>query len=102
MRWLCALAVVTGCSSDDVAGVDGSIDASVDAAPPIHPAVAWQDDNPGNPEVYVRAWTGTEWQELAASASGGGISLTGGRSEQPVVALMPDGRPVVAWIEYPG
>src|SRR5262245_24037755 len=95
MRVGLVLVLLIACSSKHGAGVDGAIDVAadvpIDAAPPIHPVVAWEDDNPGNEEIYVRMWNGSAWQELAASASGGGISMTSGRSEQPVVALMADG-----------
>jgi len=76
-------------------------------------AVAWTDDTSGNIEIYLRAWNGSTWTELAhdagfSSASSGGVSATTGESRNPVVdfavAITPFTNPVeihrvpvVAW-----
>lgn len=65
--------------------------------------VAWSDDSSGNDEIYVRRWNGASWVEVGAgSASGGGISGTGGESAAPSMAVAPDGKPYVAWHEATG
>lgn len=64
------------------------------------PVVAWVERVGGVSQIYVRRWSGTRWEELAGSASGGGISNTGGASGQPAVAVDGQGRVVVAWWEF--
>lgn len=60
--------------------------------------LAWQDDSSGNYEIYVRRWAGSQWKEIGTgSASGGGISKSGGSSENPSMAIAPDGEIYVAW-----
>lgn len=39
-----------------------------------NPVIAWRDNSSGSPEVYLKRWTGTQWVELAGSATGSGIS----------------------------
>ncbi len=71
---------------------------SLAIAPDGTPYVAWQDDNSGNKEIYVRHWNGSTWAEVeAGSASGGGISNNSGQSLSPSLAIAPDGTPYVAW-----
>ena len=65
------------------------------------PIVAWDDRSSGNREIYVRRWDGTAWAEMGAgSASGGGISHDPFDSQNPSLAIGPDGIPVVAWAKY--
>lgn len=48
---------------------------------------AWQDLTSGRFEIYARRFNGTAWVEAGAgSASGGGISATGGEATQPQLA----------------
>jgi hypothetical protein len=64
--------------------------------------VAWEDDSGGDREIYVRRWNGSSWEEVGSgSASGGGISDSGGYSYDPSLAVA-DGTPYVAWYDYNG
>ncbi len=67
--------------------------------PAGHPVVAWRDRSNGNWEIHLRRWNGLEWEELAGSATGGGVSATAGISILPAMALDPSGRPIVAWMD---
>ena len=61
------------------------------------PIVAWHDNGSGNWEIYVRRWNGSAWVQMGPdSAVGGGISDNDGKSENPALAIGPDG-PIVAW-----
>lgn len=64
--------------------------------------VAWADNRNGNFEIYVAYFNGVTWQELAQSASNGGISSTSSDSRQPAIALDAQNRPVVVWVENIG
>lgn len=73
---------------------------SLSFSPTGTPYVAWMDYAGGNPEIYIRFWTGSSWAELGpGSASGGGISNSG-NSSAPSLALAQNGTPYVAWSEY--
>lgn len=62
--------------------------------------IAWSTNVIGNDEIYVRAWNGSNWEEVGSgSGSGGGISNTTGGSYDPSLALAPDGAPYVAWYD---
>jgi len=76
-----------------------SKEPSLAIAPNGTPYVAWHDWGGGDaPEIYVRRWNGSSWEEVGAdSASGGGISNNSGNSWFPSVAIAPDGTPYVAW-----
>jgi len=64
------------------------------------PYVAWNDDGDGDMEIYVRRWNWRTWEEVGVgSASGGGVSDTGGGSDYPALAAAPDGTLYVAWDE---
>jgi hypothetical protein len=55
---------------------------------------------PGAPyEVYVRAWDGVAWQDLAGSGTGGGVSASGGNAFRPAVAVDPSGMIWLAWAD---
>jgi hypothetical protein len=62
-----------------------------------NPIVAWQDSASGRYEVYLRAWNGSAWAELASSASGTGLSASSQVARYPSLALESGGNPVVAW-----
>lgn len=66
------------------------------------PVVAWAGgSNISDGDIYVRRWDGTTWAEIGAgSASGGGISHDPFDSQNPSLAIGPDGIPVVAWAKY--
>ncbi|MBI4575862.1 MAG: hypothetical protein HY722_06320 [Planctomycetes bacterium] len=68
-----------------------------------NPVVAWEQTIPGSwpryRQVYLRRWTGSAWEELGGSATGGGVSATPGQSQMPSVVVDSLGRPVVAWLE---
>lgn len=53
----------------------------------------------GRREIYALRWNGSAWEEMAGSASEGGISNTGesGWAPQASIALAPDSVPFVAW-----
>lgn len=71
--------------------------------PSGNPSLAWQDRSYGNHEVYYRHWDGAQWEELAGSATEGGVSRTNtGYSGFPSLALDANGAPVVAWEEHYG
>jgi len=63
--------------------------------------VAWEEDfnTGGLGEIHLKRWTGSAWEELAGSATGGGVSRTSGESMTPSVAVDGNGNPVVAWHE---
>jgi hypothetical protein len=70
----------------------------VSVAPDGIPYVAWTDFSLGNPEIYIRRWNGSSWEEVGAgSASGGGISNNLGSSYGGGLAVAPDGTPYVVW-----
>lgn len=75
---------------------------AIDASQRI--TVAWTEGDDAATEIYARRWDGTGWEELAGSASNGGVSNTLGlHSMQPRLALSHDGLPVIAWLqEVPG
>jgi hypothetical protein len=63
--------------------------------------VAWRHRDSRSPypyDIYLRHWTGSQWEELGGSSSEGGISGGERRSHTPSVALDPEGHPIVAWI----
>jgi hypothetical protein len=65
----------------------------------LAPVVVWEDNSSGRFQAFLRRFDGTAWQELGGSATGTGLSNTPGNAEAPVVALQPNGDPVVAWID---
>ena len=65
------------------------------------PIVAWEDWSDGDAEIYVRRWDGVSWVEMGSgSASGGGISDNSGRSDDPSLAVRPDGTPIAVWEDW--
>lgn len=59
------------------------------------PVITWED--PGNGEVFLLRWTGTAWEALSGSGSGGGVSHSAAASRHPALAV--DARTCVAWSE---
>jgi hypothetical protein len=59
------------------------------------PSITWEDGASG--EVLLLRWTGTAWEELSGSASGGGVSHSAAPSSHPALAV--DARACVAWSE---
>jgi hypothetical protein len=73
---------------------------SVAVAPNNTPYIAWHDDSVVTdvPEIYVRRWNGSSWEEVGTgSATGGGISNNINGSYWPSAAVDPNGMPYVAW-----
>ncbi len=60
-------------------------------------AVAWIDSSAGNFDVYVRRLEGEQWNELGASASGGGVSGLASNDVWPSMAFAPNGELGIAW-----
>ena len=94
------------------AAADGSLSNPVDLAPDSRSArfprivargdlvaVVWQDERAGQvprrPAIYLRQSSdgGRTWTPEQV------VRSLNGRAERPVIALMPDGKPVVAWQE---
>jgi len=70
--------------------------------------VAWEEGTQLDPQsavtnqrVFLRHFNGSNWVELANSAQGFGVSknTNGFDAIRPVVAVMGDGSPVVAWLQ---
>ena len=68
------------------------------------PIITWLDNSGGgSSEIYVRRWNGAAWVEMGSgSASGGGISNTIGKSEDPFLIIGPDGAPIITWADDSG
>jgi len=71
-----------------------------------NPIVAWSEDLSGIREIYMKRWDGNNWVEVGPnSASGSGLSSTGGDSAVVDVALIAptspyyEGNPIVTWQE---
>ncbi|MEW5985932.1 MAG: hypothetical protein AB1791_04805 [Chloroflexota bacterium] len=62
--------------------------------------VAWDDvsDSEGDTEIYVRRWSGGDWEEVGVgSASAGGISNNSSTSSNPSLAVSPEGIVYAVW-----
>lgn len=65
--------------------------------------VAWSDLRHGNYEIYLARYMAEGgWQQIAGSASGGGLSNTAGSSRRPSVTVDANGNPIIAWTEFTG
>lgn len=65
------------------------------------PVVAWKMSDFGmGPQVRLRRWNGSGWEELGGSGSGGGVSQTVNLPGDPSLALDGQGKPILAWQEY--
>ena len=96
-------------SSGGISDTDGnSMDPSIAIAPDGTSYVSWYEEDtfePGgwDPEIYVRRWNGSSWEEVGSgSASGGGISDNGSQSSSPSIAVAPNGIPYIAWDDCSG
>jgi hypothetical protein len=77
---------------------DWSGSTSLAIAPDGTLYVAWSDESSGNPEIYIRHWNGSTWEEVGdGSATGGGVSNNAGWSQFPSLAFTPEGTPYAAW-----
>lgn len=87
-----------------IGGVSNTSDYSVNPSLSIgtdgRPMVAWEEWLDSGFEIYAKHWTGTAWEGMSGSDTGGGLSNKGGDSYLPSIGIGPDGRPVVAWIQY--
>ncbi len=101
-RWTGTAWAPVGNGSAEGGGISNNNGSSAYVALAIAPNgqayAAWMDSSAGNQEVYVRRWNGSEWEQLAGSAGGGGITNTPTRSGRPSIALA-DELPTVAWAE---
>jgi hypothetical protein len=59
------------------------------------PMVAWTDGNPSN--VYIKQWTGTEWQSLGGPLNAMPDPYSSVNS--PALQINAEGYPAVAWSE---
>jgi predicted Ser/Thr protein kinase len=64
------------------------------------PVVAWSEGGKELAQVWVLRWSGALWEELAGSASGGGVSRSGSPTLPTSIVVGRDGNPVVAWQEH--
>ncbi len=73
---------------------------AVDASGQMY--VAWQGISPLH--IYVKRWNGTAWEELAGSASTGGVDQNGGSASAsaPEIVVDDTGRAIVAWNQESG
>ena len=62
------------------------------------PIVVWYQVTESDTEIFLRRWSGTAWDELGGSASGGGLSNNTGSSAHPSLAAH-DQRLVVTWTD---
>lgn len=69
---------------------------TVDAAG--RPAVVWYQVTESDTEIFLRRWSGSVWDELGGSASGGGLSNNTGSSAHPSLAANAQ-RLVVTWTD---
>ncbi|HZL72594.1 MAG TPA: serine/threonine-protein kinase, partial [Planctomycetota bacterium] len=63
------------------------------------PVVAWQEEESGRPQIWLRRWNGAGWIDLGGSATGGGISASPASAIMPRVVIDRTGMPVVGWID---
>ncbi|MEW6358544.1 MAG: FG-GAP-like repeat-containing protein [Planctomycetota bacterium] len=102
-RWDGSAWVEMGAGSATGGGISQNIGVSWSPSIAIgsdgNPIVAWTNFS-ANDEIYVRRWDGASWVEIGAgSASGNGISNTGGNSYGASIAIGTDGNPIVAWYD---
>mgnify|MGYP003619885093 CR=1 FL=1 len=99
-RWNGSAWVEMGTGSAGGGGISNNFGDSFGprvAVGPDGPIIAWHDNSDGDWEIYVRRWNGSAWVQMGPdSAFGGGISDNDGKSENPALAIGPDG-PIVAW-----
>jgi hypothetical protein len=102
-RWNGSAWTEIGAGSASGGGISNSSGGSGAAEPSLTigldgmPIIAWFNHYQYNFKIYIRRWNGSAWVEMdAGSASGGGISDTGGATT-PSLATGPGGAPIVAW-----
>jgi len=104
-RWNGSAWVEIGNSSANLGGISDNSGESRDPSLALdssdNPVVAWSDNSGGgNPEIYIKRWTGSEWMDYGGKAArDGGISMNSGNSQAPRIALDPSGYPVVTWYD---
>jgi serine/threonine protein kinase len=65
------------------------------------PTIAWSDASESVRNVYLKRWSGAAWEEVAGSASGGGLSNSANRySGGTWLTLSKAGDPVVVWSQH--
>jgi hypothetical protein len=104
-RWNGSVWEEVGAGSASGGGVSNTMSWSGEPvlaiAPGGTPYVAWADEESGHPEIFVRRWNGSVWEEVGSgSASGGGISGDSSFSYSPSIAISLDGTPCVSWTDY--
>lgn len=62
--------------------------------------VVWQDYSSGDVEIYAKSWNGTNWEELAGSASCGGLSDNSGDSCKPSAVIDDGGNITICWSDF--
>lgn len=74
---------------------------SIAVSPNGTPYIAWADSStPGEWEIYVRMWNGSNWAEVGTgSASGGGISNSLVQAQFPSLAIDLNGIPYIIWVD---
>ncbi len=85
--------------SDDFAQ---SSDPTLAFFPNGNPIVAWVNYSGSEEEqwdIFARRWDGSSWEEMDGSASEGGISDNLGVSVEPSLILLPQGSPLIAWMD---
>ncbi len=96
-------------SMEEGLGISRTLENSVDPSIAVNGEniyVAWRErpQNIGGTNishVFLRHYNGTNWVELANSAQGSGIDgSTAFDAFAPQVAVMGDGHPIVAWLQY--
>jgi len=84
----------TGISETDGASTAPAIVTDLAGAP----VVCWQQDTGEGSQIYARHWDGAAWVELGTgSASGGGVSDSGGNCYRPAMTVSSNGRPRICW-----
>ncbi|MFH0830479.1 MAG: cell wall-binding repeat-containing protein [Parcubacteria group bacterium] len=64
------------------------------------PIVAWQDATPGNDDILLSRWNGTNWVNMSGAIGSDNISSDPLGSGQPSLTLDSSGRPAVAWFNH--
>lgn len=59
--------------------------------------VAWEEVTASDKEIFLRRWNGSAWEEVAGSATGGGISNNTGDSGRPFLLVDSNDVPIVGW-----